>query len=560
MKKIFIIILIVISFLSLNYSANSKDTNENIDSYLSNFSSEQIYKLQTNAGNNFDDWFILSVLRSGYEIDNYLYKGLLRHYINDNYQLSGYLSKNLMTEFHRIIMLAVSVGLDPREIILDDSSYDLLFDGIFNTKTNEALEKQGINSFVFALIAMDSFCFKELDDDRYHSRKTLIKGILSYELEGGGFAFSKTNPDIDMTALAVQALSEYYNSLFVYNVYNKIQDKNIETTVKDVIDRALLIFSSLQKEDGDFESYGVSNVESTAQVLISLSSLGIDIETDDRFIKNGNNLYEGIIKYQNSDGTFRRNDKSNKISGYQAFMGLVAFDRFVNNMRSIYDLKPEMDLDLKNKINNLVIDIDKIENASKTELEQLLARYKLIPGSERNYIYNFHTLHNELIKNEIEVTIKEEYSDNVRINETLSEVNENDINTISKLSKTAKIDDYYEMVYYQEKIRNSNVDETLVLKLDMAIKSIKDEKNKIIHLNELISEYLLFEDEMLKAEIINLYNNLLKDSKKHIIDYEEVNPNNLFTSRNLVTLGLTITIISIISIFTFRIIKRKRNN
>lgn len=560
MKKLFILILIVVSLLSISINANSKDTNETIDNYLSNFSSEDLLDIQKNAGNNFDDWFFLSILRSKKEIDYNLYKGMLRNYIIDSYREKGNLSNNLITEWHRLIMLSSSVGLDPRAIVLNDENYNLLMDGIYNTKNNNLLEKQGINSYVFALIALDSFGFKEIDNNDYHSRKSLIENIISFELDGGGFAYSKTEADIDMTALVIQALSEYYNSLYVYNVYNRIQEKTIETNVKDVIDRALVIISTSQKNDGDFESYEISNVESTAQVLISLTSLGIDIDNDSRFIKNNNTVYDGIIKYQNSDGTFRRNDYSNKISGYQAFMGLVAYDRWLNNMRSIYDLKPEMNNNLKEEINSLITDIDNSNYLSISELKQLLERYKIIPGVERNYVYNFYKLYNSLIINNIEVAIEEEYSNDFLFEDQESIVSDDEIKEISVLSSSKKINDYYKMIYFQEKIRSSNVEDDLKDKLNENIIFIKEEKKNIIYINNLIKEYLIQENEELKEEIITAYNNLSKDSKQYINDYEEVDLNNILNSRNLIICGLLILSIGIAFAFVFRIIKRKRNS
>lgn len=560
MKKLFVLILIVVSLLSISINANSKDTNETIDNYLSNFSSEDLLDIQKNAGNNFDDWFFLSILRSKKEIDYNLYKGMLRNYIIDSYREKGNLSNNLITEWHRLIMLSSSVGLDPRAIVLNDENYNLLIDGIYNTKNNNLLEKQGINSYVFALIALDSFGFKEIDNNDYHSRKSLIENIISFELDGGGFAYSKTEADIDMTALVIQALSEYYNSLYVYNVYNRIQEKTIETNVKDVIDRALVIISTSQKNDGDFESYEISNVESTAQVLISLTSLGIDIDNDSRFIKNNNTVYDGIIKYQNSDGTFRRNDYSNKISGYQAFMGLVAYDRWLNNMRSIYDLKPEMNNNLKEEINSLITDIDNSNYLSISELKQLLERYKIIPGVERNYVYNFYKLYNSLIINNIEVAIEEEYSNDFLFEDQESIVSDDEIKEISVLSSSKKINDYYKMIYFQEKIRSSNVEDDLKDKLNENIMFIKEEKKNIIYINNLIKEYLIQENEELKEEIITAYNNLSKDSKQYINDYEEVDLNNILNSRNLIICGLLILSIGIAFAFVFRIIKRKRNS
>ena len=161
--------------------------------------------------------------------------------------------------------------------------------------------------------------------------------------------------------------------------------------------------------------------------------------------------------------------------------------------------------------------------------------------------------------NNIEVVIEETYNDNlVIVNEEIS-VTKEDINNIAKLVKNPKIENFYEMVYYQEKIRFSNIDGNTKIKLDEKINIIKEEKNKVLVLNELIEDYLREEDEIQKEAIIDLYKDLLKDSKKHIILYEQVNPSNFFNERNLIIGFLLIALISVFSIFTLRIIKRKRN-
>ena len=74
--------------------------------------------------------------------------------------------------------------------------------------------------------------------------------------------------------------------------------------VKNAIDKALDYLSKRQQTDGDFKSYGTPNAESTSQVLLALSTMKINCNTDSRFIKNGNTVYDGLLKYHNSDGSF----------------------------------------------------------------------------------------------------------------------------------------------------------------------------------------------------------------------------------------------------------------
>ena len=60
----------------------------------------------------------------------------------------------------------------------------------------------------------------------------------------------------------------------------------------------------MQLDTGDFASWGTENVESTDQVVVALCCLGIDPLKDERFIKNGKTLLDGILKYRMSDGGF----------------------------------------------------------------------------------------------------------------------------------------------------------------------------------------------------------------------------------------------------------------
>lgn len=64
-----------------------------------------------------------------------------------------------------------------------------------------------------------------------------------------------------MTGMAIQALAPYYST---------------NSDVKEAIDKALTAMSNAQNENGGFASWGSVNSESCAQVLVALTSLGID--------------------------------------------------------------------------------------------------------------------------------------------------------------------------------------------------------------------------------------------------------------------------------------------
>ena len=140
--------------------------------------------------------------------------------------------------------------------------------------------------------------------DAYYTRDDIIIEILRQQLPSGGFALSGKTADPDITAMAIQALAPYYNSEKTYTYTQKESGRELSQNVHTVIEEALSCLSLLQLDTGDFESWGTQNVESTDQVLVALCCLGIDPLTDNRFIKNGNTLLDGILRYRMPDGGF----------------------------------------------------------------------------------------------------------------------------------------------------------------------------------------------------------------------------------------------------------------
>jgi prenyltransferase beta subunit len=98
----------------------------------------------------------------------------------------------------------------------------------------------------------------------------LMKNKLT-TLADGGFSMGGTTADPDVTAMALQALAPYKG----------------QNDIKTVIDRALDCLSRLQNSDGGYSSGGLDNSESAVQVLVALTALGINPDTDTRFIKHG---------------------------------------------------------------------------------------------------------------------------------------------------------------------------------------------------------------------------------------------------------------------------------
>ncbi len=307
------------------------------------------------AGTTAGDWYPIGLSRLGISDDYDAYLAVLRENVRVRYGSSEKLSNTKATEWHRIILSVLAAGGDPTNMGKDKSgqTIDLISDGTYNRGKTVSLGKQGINGWIWGLIALDSMDYA-VPDGAYNSRSDIIREILSRELTGGGFALIGTVVDPDITAMAIQALAPYYNSELKYDYLRKSDGAALNTTVRGVVDRALDRLSVLQTADGDFISWGTRNVESTCQVAVALCSLGIFPLSDERFIKNGKTLLDGIMKYRMSDGGFvhsfkydpenptSKPDKSNSMAGEQVLYTLAALLRCQNGMRALYDFLPEL--------------------------------------------------------------------------------------------------------------------------------------------------------------------------------------------------------------------------
>ena len=187
------------------------------------------------------------------------------------------------------------------------------------------VKKQGINGPVFALIALDTGDYEipQTDAANPTTREKLVQTILDAQVANGGWTFFGTTADPDMTGMVIQALAPYYSS---------------NSDVKEAIDKALAVMSNAQNENGGFASWGSVNSESCAQVLVALTSLGIDPTNDERFIKNGNTLIDAMMNFSAENGFGHTDTTYNQMATEQGFYAFVSFDRLVNGKTSLYDM------------------------------------------------------------------------------------------------------------------------------------------------------------------------------------------------------------------------------
>ncbi|MCB8817453.1 cell wall-binding repeat-containing protein [Desulfosporosinus shakirovi] len=226
-----------------------------------------------------------------------------------------------VTDLARISLAVGAAQGNPR----DYGGKDLIAE-IYNYPNIEA---QGINGPIFALITLDSGGY-ELPETAKWTRGKLLDIILNKQLADGGYSLDGIgNGDVDITAMVIQALSPYYKAGMP------------EAT--DVVDKAVAYLAQVQESDGGFKSWGEKNSESVCQTIIALCSMGIDIDTDTRFIKNSNSLLNDLLKFKADDGGFKHTleGSTNSIASEQALIALAAYVRFLDKKSSLYNYHPE---------------------------------------------------------------------------------------------------------------------------------------------------------------------------------------------------------------------------
>ena len=81
------------------------------------------------------------------------------------------------------------------------------------------------------------------------------------------------------------------------------------------------------------------NSESTSQVIVALCSLGINPDTDKRFIKNGKSPVDILLSYYVGNGfSHTKGSSYNQMATEQCFYGLVAYYRLCNNKNFLYNM------------------------------------------------------------------------------------------------------------------------------------------------------------------------------------------------------------------------------
>ena len=395
MKKLWIIGLIAILLMPLKVDAAAYDpqtATENDKTLDLQFYSEKpdigfylnsaaSYILETTPNPGFGtiqgEWSVFSLLRGMYTGAHYIelipeqyFENYVKKVEQRVYELDGNLDRNKSTEWSRTILSLTALGQDIKNV----SGYN------FIEKLSESYKfsyRQGINGPIWEIIAMNTGNYQFLKDasnEDQNSFTKMIDYILSKEITQvngnvGGWALSGKLPDPDITGMALQALAPYYLDR---TLYESLEPDQSYETLANAVERAIAILADIQDENGGFRSWGTLNSESTAQVIVALTSLQIDplsdavkLPTINRtvsFVKQGqvrdgvwtNNMIDALLSFYalnsgtdigvggfkhvttGDDGGGGAGTIVNAMATDQALYALIAYDRFLQKQLPLY--------------------------------------------------------------------------------------------------------------------------------------------------------------------------------------------------------------------------------
>lgn len=276
----------------------------------------------------FGEWAVLGQARAKVPLSEaYIaaYYEKVVAYVKANIGSDGILRKPddkntpVITDNERIILALTAIGKDPANVGGKNLLTALQDKDIMKVTDTS---KTDINGLVMGLLALNS---------RNYTSDTswLVQAVLEQQNKDGSWSASAdTKPvgDVDMTAMALQALAPYY------------KDGGNET-VNTAVKKALNWLS------GKYRS-GYDSSESCAQVVIALSALNLDANTDARFTKTveGKTLsvLGNLLQYRVAEnGGFKHQfaDKAvNEMTTEQALCAMAAYARFTEKANALYDM------------------------------------------------------------------------------------------------------------------------------------------------------------------------------------------------------------------------------
>ena len=316
-SKLLCILLLLSLLLSLTACGKPETQLEKTAGYL------QAQIAEPGTGSVGGDWLIFGLARSGVKVPQKYFDAYYENVEAAVREKNGVLSDRKYTEYSRTVLALTAIGKNPADV----AGFDLLKP----LADFEQVTRQGINGTIFALLALDSGNYEipeNPDAAVQATRQMYVDELLARALPDGGWTLTGGEPDVDITAMTLQALAKYRD----------------QADVTAAVERGLAVLSSLQEPDGGYVSWGSSNSESVAQVIVALTELGVPLD-DERFTKNGITVEDALLRFAQESGAFVHvldGGGDDGMATEQAFYALASIHRAETGETTLYDMTDVM--------------------------------------------------------------------------------------------------------------------------------------------------------------------------------------------------------------------------
>lgn len=355
------------------------------EEYLSNVL--EYVKLETSnpsLGSTYGEWAVLAEARGNVSAsvwyDKYL-SNMATTVASKNGKLDNTKTQTKHTEYSRVILALTSIGEDATKFKGSNGTVYNLVEPLFEKNgSTYRVSEQGNNGTAFALIALDSGNYYD-NATGTTARNAWINSLLDAQISDGSWGIDADFPgsNVDMTAMVVQALAPYCST---------------NATVKAAVDKAVEWLSAEYQKTGD---YGSS--ESAAQVIVALSALNIDAKIDSRFQHNGISVLSNFLSYADPNSKGFLHDKQpnstvNQMASEQAAYTLVAYDRYVNGSKRLYDMSDvtkRENADAQAVI-DMINQIGYVDESSYNAIAEARNAYDKLSAEDQAKVTNYNTL------------------------------------------------------------------------------------------------------------------------------------------------------------------------
>lgn len=255
---------------------------------------------------------------------------------------SDRLHRHKSSDNSRLIVALSAAGKDARAI----GGYDI------TAPLNDFayVSRQGLNGVIWALIALDTCDYP----CQAGVREQLLEALLTAQHSDGGWGLDETVTDPDLTCMAIQALAPY---------------RFYDTAMQRAINSALSWLAEKQGANGTL--YDAFSPESCAQMIVALSTLGVDCQDDSRFCVKSKTVLDSLMQYA-VDGGFAHTIgmEYNQMATEQAFYAMTAYKRWTAHASALYDMRDVQSFTVPDADGNGAVTIN-----DATYLQRFIAEY-----------------------------------------------------------------------------------------------------------------------------------------------------------------------------------------